>query len=61
MSRLAGTSSRVGLPPLGSAFSMPTLRPPRCGMYFETGSARENLPSSKRSIAATEVIGLLIE
>ena len=29
--------------------------------YFETGSASENLPSSKRSIAATEVIGLLIE
>jgi hypothetical protein len=30
-------------------------------MYFETGSASENLPSSRSAIAATDVMGLLIE
>ncbi len=31
------------------------------GMYFETGSVSSSLPSSNRIIAATDVIGLLIE
>ena len=30
-------------------------------MYFATGSASESLPSSKRIMVATEVMGLLIE
>jgi hypothetical protein len=60
MSRCDGTSSSVGLP-LGSGFSTPTLRPPSAGMYFDTGSARLNLPSSKSIIADTDVMGLLIE
>jgi hypothetical protein len=51
----------VGEVPLGSAFSTATLRPPKAGMCLATGSVRESLPSSRRIIAATEVIGLLIE
>ena len=33
----------------------------KAGMYLDTGSARESLPSSIRIMAATVVIGLVIE
>ena len=47
--------------PSSPRFSTPTFVSAKAGMYFETGSSSDSLPSSTSIIAATEVIGFDIE
>jgi len=58
--RFSGTSSSDTLPS-GVFFSTPTFMLANEGMYFETGSSSFSLPWSISIIAATLVIGLVIE
>ena len=43
------------------ACSTPTFASAKAGMYFETGSSSDSLPSSTSIIAATDVTGFDIE
>ena len=58
--RRAATLSSSGLPS-PSGFSMPTVILANSGRYIDTGWPRLMRPSSASIIAATEVIGLVIE
>jgi hypothetical protein len=61
MSRLAGTVTSCDVPPAGSDESTATRMSRNSGMYFHTGSSRDNRPSSTSIIAATLTMGLVIE
>ena len=56
--RLAGTSFRAAA---SSGELTPTFASAKSGMNLDTGSASENLPASISIIAATLVIGFVIE
>src|SRR5437879_5737626 len=56
MGRSTGSSASTVLP-FSSRFSTPTFRFANAGMYFETGSSRESLPSSTSIMAATAALG----
>ncbi len=58
--RFTGTSSRA-CSPFSAFFSTPTLALANDGMYLATGSSSPSLPWSISIIAATDVIGLVIE
>ncbi|MNT48407.1 hypothetical protein D3C72_1851880 [compost metagenome] len=58
--RRAGTLSSTGLPS-APGFSMPTVMRAYSGRYIATGSSSFMRPSSTSIIAATVVMGLLIE
>ncbi len=58
--RLTGSSTSDGLP-LSSGLSTPTITSAKAGIYFETGSPSESLPSSTSIMAATDVTGFDIE
>ena len=58
--RSGGTRSSRGLTPSPTC-STPTLTSAKAGMYFESGSDSDSLPSSTSVIAATAVIGFDIE
>ena len=60
IARLGATRSSVGLPS-APGFSSPTFTSLKAGMYLATGSLSASLPSSNSIIAATVVIGLVIE
>jgi hypothetical protein len=47
--------------PASSETSTPTFASAKAGIYFETGSSRDSLPSSISIIAATDVMAFDIE
>ena len=58
--RSGGTSVRAGSPS-PALEAMPTFTSAKAGMYLDTGSDGESLPSSTSIMAARQVIGLVIE
>ncbi len=54
-------SSAISTVPSALAFFTETFVSAKAGIYFDTGSASESLPSSISISAATATIGLVIE
>ena len=60
IARAAGRVRSATAPPSSTA-SSPTTSSAKAGMCFDTGSVSESRPSSTSCIAATEVMGLVME